>query len=94
MGRGEEYFLLSENNTAIGCVAFEYPRPNTAYLNRLSVLPSHRHKGAGYLLVRHVFQYAKEKDIERMSIGIIANHNVLKAWYLRLGFIENKYPKI
>tara|TARA_B110001450_G_scaffold58753_1_gene55429 strand:+ start:291 stop:770 length:480 start_codon:yes stop_codon:yes gene_type:complete len=86
--RGEEYFLLTQYNKAIGCVAFEQPRSDTAYLNRLSILPNHRHKGAGELLVRHIFKYAREKDIVQVSIGIIASHDILKSWYISLGFVE------
>ena len=86
--RGEEYFLLTQYNKAIGCVAFEQPRSDTAYLNRLSILPNHRHKGAGELLVRHIFKYAREKDIVKVSIGIIASHDILKSWYISLGFVE------
>jgi ribosomal protein S18 acetylase RimI-like enzyme len=86
--RGEEYFLLTQYNKAIGCVAFEQPRSDTAYLNRLSILPNHRHKGAGELLVRYIFKYAREKDIVKVSIGIIASHDILKSWYLSLGFVE------
>jgi GNAT superfamily N-acetyltransferase len=86
--RGEEYFLLTHNGEHIGCVAFEQPRPDTAYLNRLSVMPNRRNKGAGELLVRHILKYAKEKGAVKGSIGIIAAHSVLKSWYVRLGFIE------
>ena len=86
--RGEEYFILSQNGEHIGCVAFDQPRLDTAYLNRLSVLPVHRHKGAGELLVCHILKYAKEKGVVKVSIGIIAAHSVLKSWYVRLGFIE------
>ena len=38
--RGEEYFLFLSEGSAVACVAFEHPRPNTAYLNRLSVMPA------------------------------------------------------
>lgn len=89
MERGERYFLLWKNNSAIGCVAFEHPRPDTAYLNRLSVLPSYRHEGAGEMLVKHILAVAKEKDIKRVSIGIIAAHSLLKEWYAGLGFIAS-----
>ena len=92
--KGQEYFLLTKNNTTIGCIAFEQPRPNTAYLNRLSVLPDYRHQGAGELLVKYIFQYAKEKNINEISIGIIASHDLLKSWYVKLGFIEKHTKKI
>ena len=86
--RGEKYFLFMDKRVAIGCVAFEHPRPNTAYLNRLSVLPAYQCKGVGAALVRHILNHAQGKQVERVSIGIIANHETLKQWYLRLGFTE------
>jgi len=78
--RGEEYFLYKKANTAVGCVAFESPRPGVAYLNLLSVLPTYRHNGIGEALVRYIFSYAKTKNVERVSIGIIAEHTKPKNW--------------
>jgi N-acetylglutamate synthase-like GNAT family acetyltransferase len=86
--RNEKYFLYMENGVSIGCVAFENPRPGVAYLNRLSVLPQYRHKGVGEELVHYIFKYAKIRDIQRISIGIIAENFKHKNWYLKLGFVE------
>lgn len=86
--RGEQYFLCREEGFVKGCVAFEQPDAKTAYLNRLSVLPLYRHKGIGERLVRFILDYAKVRNIEFVSIGIIAEHRVLKNWYLKLGFVE------
>jgi N-acetylglutamate synthase-like GNAT family acetyltransferase len=72
----------------MGCVAFEQPDSKTSYLNRLSVLPEHRCKGVGAKLVNHIFDYSKLKNIQSVSIGIIAAHITLKQWYLKLGFTE------
>lgn len=88
--RGEEYFMYQKEGVGIGCVAFENPRPGVAYLNRLSVLPSHRHNGIGEKLVQHIIQYSEAKSIQRISIGIIAEHTKLKNWYLKLGFTEGE----
>ena len=95
--RGECYFIYSENGTARGCVAFEQPNADVAYLNRLSVLPEYRQKGVGEKLVSHVITHAKAKQVKTLSIGIIAEHLVLKSWYLKLGFIEietRKFPHL
>jgi N-acetylglutamate synthase-like GNAT family acetyltransferase len=88
--RGEEYFTYIKEGIAVGCVAFENPRPGVAYLNRLSVLPQHRHDNIGKELIRYIFSYSKAKNIQRVSIGIIADHIKLKNWYLELGFIEGE----
>jgi len=39
-------------------------------------------------LVRHIVAYARSKQVNVVSIGIIAAHEVLKTWYAGLGFIE------
>nr|CAA6800075.1 MAG: Acetyltransferase [uncultured Thiotrichaceae bacterium] len=87
--RGEEYFLYSVAGEDAGCVAFEQPNPDVAYLNRLSVLPDYRQQGIGEQLVYHVFGYAEKKGVSEISIGIIAKHTRLKNWYAKLGFVEN-----
>lgn len=86
--RGEEYFLGKIGETDAGCVAFEQPDSQTAYLNRLSVLPAHRRQGFGTALVRHILAYARSKQVNVVSIGIIAGHERLKKWYADLGFVE------
>jgi ribosomal protein S18 acetylase RimI-like enzyme len=88
--RGEEYFLCQRKSVYLGCVAFEQPDSKISYLNRLSVLPEYRHDGVGEQLVKHVLEYSKSKVIQKVSIGIIADHIILKNWYLKLGFIEGK----
>ena len=88
--RGEEYFLAEDGGISVGCVAFEQPEKDIAYLNRLSVLPEYRHKGTGALLVQHILDHSRSKHIKVVSIGIIAAHKVLKSWYVNLGFIEGE----
>jgi len=86
--RGEEYFLCKVAGADAGCVAFELAGPETAYLNRLSVLPAYRRQGFGAALVRHILAYARSKQVDIVSIGIIAAHGRLKTWYSDLGFVE------
>jgi len=86
--RGEEYFLYKDGEVLAGCVAFEQPDNDTAYLNRLSVMPKYRHNGIGSALVRYVLDYSKTRNVQTVSIGIIADHELLKHWYSGLGFVE------
>jgi ribosomal protein S18 acetylase RimI-like enzyme len=86
--RGEEYFLYKDGEVLAGCVAFEQPDMDTAYLNRLSVMPKYRHNGIGSALVRYVLDYSKTRNVQTVSIGIIADHVLLKRWYSGLGFVE------
>jgi GNAT superfamily N-acetyltransferase len=69
--RGETYFILEDaEGKPVGCVAFESPGPGRGYLNRLSVLPGHRGKGAGARLVRHVVEHARSRAVELWSTTI------------------------
>ncbi len=88
--RGQEYFIARENGISTGCVAFEQPDSDTAYLNRLAVLPPFRRKGIGSALVEHIVGYSREKKVSTISIGIIAEHTELKEWYRKLGFAEGE----
>lgn len=86
MERGETYFIID----GVGCVAYESPEPGRAYLNRLSVLPGQRGKGAGARLVQHVVEHARGQDVESISIGVIGEHTQLQRWYNKLGFKDGE----
>ena len=88
--RGETYFILEENFGPIGCVAYESPSAGLAYLNRLSVLPNHRNRGAGALLVQHIVEHARNSSIQTISIGVIGEHTGLQQWYRKLGFQDGE----
>jgi len=88
--RGVVYFIYELNKKPLGCVAFEMPETGTAYLNRLSVIPSARNNGIGKKLVIHHLNYSKNKNINKVSIGIIAHHSELKKWYKQIGFQEGE----
>ncbi|MCP4162006.1 MAG: GNAT family N-acetyltransferase [Deltaproteobacteria bacterium] len=91
---GADYFLFEDNGIYKGCVAFEKAEENTAYLNRLSVLPDFRRSGIGEKLVDHIISYAKKFRVEKISIGIIAANIELKKWYNKLGFDEKETVKL
>ena len=86
MARGEAYYLAEIHGHAVGCVAYESPEPETAFLNRLAVIPEHQRQGMGRALVGHVIDLARARGNNQISIGIIHAHTVLKTWYESLGF--------
>jgi ribosomal protein S18 acetylase RimI-like enzyme len=89
--RGVRMFALLEEEgaaTPTGFVALERSRtPGVLYLTRLAVLPAHRHRGLGRALTDHAFAEARAVRAERISIGIVDEHAVLKRWYLDYGFV-------
>ncbi len=90
---GIHYYLLKieKQNYPIGCCALEIVNSDIGYLERLAVLPSFRKKGYGTALVKYIINKAKEFNIKRIEVGIIANNKKLRRWYENLGFdIKNK----
>ncbi|MBT3068995.1 GNAT family N-acetyltransferase [Rhodoferax sp. U11-2br] len=90
MARGACYFLAEESNGPIACVAFEPAGAGLAYLNRLSVLPTQQRQGVGAQLVQHVLQVASAATCQRVSIGVMGEHQALQRWYSRLGFVATE----
>ena len=88
--RGVVYFIFELKDTPVGCVAFETPEPDIAYLNRLSVVPPARKAGIGKKMVLHHLNYSRIKAISKVSIGIIAQHTELRKWYKQIGFQEGE----
>lgn len=74
----------------MGCVAYQKPNAELAYLNRLSVLPEYQRQGVGEKLVRHIIQLAQAEQVKQISIGIIGEHAVLHRWYQKLGFQDSE----
>lgn len=93
--RGERYFLAHAEGGAAsgagsgpaGCVAYESPEPDLAFLNRLAVLPGLQRRGLGSALVTHVEALARSHGKKTISIGIIRAHTGLRDWYAGLGFV-------
>ena len=90
LARGVRYFIIEQEATPIGCVAYESPRPGRAYLNRLSVLPVHQCQGAGARLVQHIIDHARVSGVDTISIGVIGEYVELQSWYNKLGFKDGE----
>ena len=86
--RGVSYFILEHNQEPLGCAALEKPTADLGYLERLAVLPDHRRRGFGRMLVDYIFDRAKDAGLRQISIGIIAEQTDLLWWYRKIGFIE------
>jgi len=85
--RGVTYYLLSDKGIPVGCAALEKADSGIGYLERVAVLPQFRHHGLGAKLVHHILDIAKKMNLKTISIGIIAEQQVLREWYETLGFV-------
>lgn len=66
-------------------------------LGKLSVLPRHRHKGGGAMLIDFAQKEVSETGGNKIKVGIIENNLRLKKWYLKNGFIHTgtfKFPHL
>ena len=86
--RSVQLFGLYNEGHQIGFVAIETAANGVFYLEKLAVLPEHRHKGYGKELVDFVCEHAAAEGGKAVSIGIMDNHGLLKKWYKLLGFVE------
>ena len=57
-------------------------------LNNLAILPEMRHLGYGKQLLNFCKGKVKELDGEKITIGIIEEHFILKNWYSANGFVH------
>jgi GNAT superfamily N-acetyltransferase len=81
-------FGLFLDNYQAGFLAVEKADDRVYCLDKLAVLPEHRHKGYGWKLVEFVFNNVKKQNGEKVSLGMINESEVLKDWYKKLGFRE------
>jgi ribosomal protein S18 acetylase RimI-like enzyme len=81
-------FGLFDNDEQVGFIALEQSDNGTFYLEKLAVLPEHRHKGFGEALTDFIIEYVKNAGGKKISIGIIYENKTLLKWYKQFGFIE------
>ena len=83
-------FGLFDSGTMIGCVAVEPSgkADGVYYVERLAVLPEHRHCGHGSALLLHALAAISEGGGTCASIGIMNQNERLKQWYEARGFAE------
>ena len=72
----------------VGFVALEKADEALYYLEKLAVLPDYRHQDYGQKLVEFAVDYVRSHNGEKISIGTINEHTILKNWYKKLGFRE------
>lgn len=75
-----------DGDVMIGFAALDLSDAEKPELEKLSVLPQHRHGGAGRQLVGWAAEQARAAGAAALRIGIIEENARLRAWYEGLGF--------
>jgi diamine N-acetyltransferase len=91
--RGLTFFGLFAGEKQVGFVAIEKAGGGLYYLEKLAVVPYCRHNGFGRRLVKQALEYIRTNGGQKVSIGIINEHAVLKNWYRESGFKETGTKK-
>ena len=86
--KGAVFFGTFIHELQIGFIAVEKSDDGLYFIEKLAVVPLHRHKGYGTSSVRFAMEFIKNNMGKKISIGIINEHTVLKNWYKGLGFEE------
>lgn len=88
---GARLFALLVDGTPLGCVSLRATRhEGVVSLERLAVLPEHRHRGFGAALLEHGIAVARAEGAAAVRIGIIAENDVLRRWYREKGFVTTE----
>jgi diamine N-acetyltransferase len=90
MGKGIVLYALKIKDEIIGCIAIEksVKETGTFYIEKVSVIPGHRHAGYGQKLMEFASDQIKGNGGKWISIALIDSNSRLKKWYLGQGFEE------
>ncbi len=91
--KGLRFFGLFFEEKQVGFIAIETNSSKIFRFEKLAVLPEYRHHGYGAALVKFALDYARKNQAEKVVIGIIHEHTILKQWYEGLGFKETGTQK-
>lgn len=84
--RGVQIFGLFIDDWLVGTVMLDASSADIYFMERLAILPEHRCKGYGRMLIDHICTEVKKRGGQKISIAIIDEHNALKHWYEKYGF--------
>jgi GNAT superfamily N-acetyltransferase len=80
-------FICAERDVPIGCV-FYAPKPDHLYVGRLSVMPEHRKRGIGDLLLAATERQAAALRLPCIRIGVRIVLEPLHAYYTARGYVS------
>ena len=95
LNKGIELYQMTVNNNIVGCIAIEksHKEAGTYYIEKVSVLPEHRHNGYGIKLMEYASDLIKGRGGKVIAIALIEENTRLKEWYRQQGFNETAIKK-
>lgn len=84
--RGRPMFALFADGAMAGYYSLDPGEGEACELNNLCVRPGYRHEGLGGALLEHALAQGRERGFSRMTLGLVEENRVLRAWYEAWGF--------
>ena len=91
---GGIFFGVFIDSAQVGVIAVEREEDGRYFAKRLAVLPEYWHRGLGEKLMDTAIEYIRSCGVETAYIAIVNEHDVLKKWYLAMGFREIEVIKL
>ena len=88
--QGISLYGLYCDEVLIGFMELKRRGAKMVELEKLAVLPQHRHLGCGALLLQFARMEAANMGGRKITIGIIQSNTRLKDWYIKHGFVCTK----
>lgn len=86
--KGDKMYGLYKGKNMIGFVQLAKKENGVFELEKLAVLPEHRHKGYGRQLISYSEEKVSQLGGTAIAIGIIEENTRLKDWYTQNGFVH------
>lgn len=91
--QGHLLYGVMDQDKVIGYMQLERSSEELYFLQKLVVLPEYRHRGIGKQLLDYTKELVCTWGGKRISISIIEENQILKAWYIAYGFIPTRVHK-
>lgn len=89
---GREMYVYVYEECIAGFFSLEFCG-NNCELNNLCVLPEYRHKRFGKEMLEFSIHTAADSNVEKLTLSIVEENEVLKAWYSSFGFVHTHIKK-
>jgi N-acetylglutamate synthase-like GNAT family acetyltransferase len=89
IAKGLKIYGYKREAKIIGCSGYSSEN-NKFIIELLAVLTEYRHSCIGKKLIEYIENEIKQKDGKIIEIHIVNNNEILKAWYIKLGYNEIK----
>ena len=87
-----DFYICIDGDIKVGCIAIEKDRKSIGnyFIERLAVIPEHRHKKIGENLLDYAIAEIKNRKGCSAGVAIVNENSQLKKWYSNYGFKVNE----